>query len=243
MKPYYQELAEKEYREAYAAGKELLRYSGEPAPWLVEFAESSSFPQGARVIDFACGEGINAIYLARRGCDVTGIDISSEAIGRAGELARKAGVDIEYRVGDIVCCPEIPDGSFDVALACACFGRLLEDEHRLGFLKESARVLNPGGTLFFNNGIALKEIEQSFPDVYEKLRQGPDFSEWLREEQSGRYVPPSQRYETRAGYESLLASVGYRMVHCQLDVSDRAWGIVIWARKARGQLRVEVAEL
>lgn len=232
-KPYYQEIAENEYRQAYAQGREVLRYSTEAVPWLVEFSRSPYFPTGGRVIDFACGEGINSIYLAGLGCQVTGIDIAEDAIKKARELASAEGVSVDFNVGDIVSCPEVPSDSFDLALACACFGRLIEDEHRSAFLKETIRTLRKGGYLFFNNGICLKEIELSFPKVYAVLKQRPDFGEWAEEERTGNFVPPSQRYETKEGYETLLESMGYRIVHSHLDVSEQAWGIVIWARKVR----------
>lgn len=96
---------------------------------------------------------------------------------------------------------------------------------------DSHRVLAPGGFLLFNNGIMLEDIEQTFPDVYAALQRRDEFDAWLEEERTGHYVPPSQRYDTRRGYETLLESVGFSIVHTHLDVSDHAWGIVIWARK------------
>jgi hypothetical protein len=128
-------------------------------------------------------------------------------------------------------CSALPDLSFDVALAIACFGRLVEDELRFAFLRQTHWVLRPGGYLFFCNGVLFEEIRRSFPEVYAKLQSRPQFEQWLAEETAGIYHPPSQRYETRAGYESLLQSVGYRVVHSHLDVTENAWGICIWARK------------
>lgn len=229
--PYYQRIAESQYNKAYAAGKEVLRFSKEPVPWLKEFCQSPYFPRQARVIDFACGEGINSIYLASLGGTVTGIDIAEQAIDKARQLTLKAGLAAQYMVGDVTNCPQIPSGTFDLAVACACLGWLIEDSLRVAFLKETARTLKRGGWLFFNNGISLLEIKRSFPEVYAALQIRPGFDDWVREEQTGVFVPPSQRYETRAAYESLLEGVGYRVVHSHLDVSENAWGVVIWARK------------
>jgi ubiquinone/menaquinone biosynthesis C-methylase UbiE len=231
--PYYKEIAEGEYRKAYRAGRDLLRFSKEPCPWLVEFIDSKYFVPDCDVIDFGCGEGINAVYLAKQGCRVTGIDIAEPAIRKAEELAQEVRERTRFLVGDMVCCPELADESFDLAVACACFGRLIEDDLRTGFLQETQRVLRQGGYLFFNNGILFKEIELSFPDIYAKLKSRSEFAEWIEEERRGQYTPPSQRYETREGYESMLRGVGYRIIHSHLDVSEQAWGIVIWARKAR----------
>ncbi|MFC0543159.1 class I SAM-dependent methyltransferase [Kutzneria chonburiensis] len=51
---------------------------------------------GARVLDVPCGSGRHSIELARRGCDVTGLDVSTEAITHA----RQSEVDVDWRLAD-----------------------------------------------------------------------------------------------------------------------------------------------
>jgi len=46
------------------------------------------------VLDLACGEGHNGVFLAERGLDVTCCDISRDALERAGELAGGRGVTV-----------------------------------------------------------------------------------------------------------------------------------------------------
>lgn len=70
----------------------------EPTEFLVENMEL--LPKG-RVLDVAMGSGRNAIYLARLGFDVEGVDMSPKAVDIALELARKAGVTIKARVSDL----------------------------------------------------------------------------------------------------------------------------------------------
>jgi SAM-dependent methyltransferase len=53
----------------------------------------SSLPPG-RALDVAMGEGRNAVYLASKGWDVTGLDISDEALRQANARATAAGVRI-----------------------------------------------------------------------------------------------------------------------------------------------------
>jgi SAM-dependent methyltransferase len=50
------------------------------------------FPTAGRALDLACGQGLGAAWLARRGLDVWGFDVSAVAIGQAREVARLAGV-------------------------------------------------------------------------------------------------------------------------------------------------------
>ena len=53
-----------------------------------------------RLVDVGCGEGADAIWLARRGWTVTAIDVSDVAVQRAREAATSAGVDVEWICGD-----------------------------------------------------------------------------------------------------------------------------------------------
>ncbi|MCV7377387.1 SAM-dependent methyltransferase [Mycobacterium alsense] len=53
---------------------------------------ASVFPPAGLALDLACGQGLGAVWLARRGLDVSGYDVSAVAIGRARESARLAGV-------------------------------------------------------------------------------------------------------------------------------------------------------
>lgn len=68
----------------------------DPSRLLLDF--SYMFPKG-RALDIACGEGRNAIYLARQGYQVDAIDISEVAIKNARMAAR--GLDINFIVADL----------------------------------------------------------------------------------------------------------------------------------------------
>jgi SAM-dependent methyltransferase len=72
-------------------------WSGRPNGRLV--AEVAEFAPG-RALDVGCGEGADAIWLAQQGWTVTAIDISDVAVGRAREAAARAGVSVEWIVGD-----------------------------------------------------------------------------------------------------------------------------------------------
>ena len=50
------------------------------------------FPTAGHALDLACGQGLGAVWLARRGMDVWGFDVSPVAIGQARDLARRCGV-------------------------------------------------------------------------------------------------------------------------------------------------------
>ncbi len=87
----------------------------EPAQFLVE--NINLLPKG-QVLDVAMGTGVNAVYLARMGFEVEGVDISAEAVNMALELARKSGVNLKARLADLESNYRIRKSSYDVII---CF--------------------------------------------------------------------------------------------------------------------------
>ena len=86
------------------------RWSGRPNGRLV--AEVAALKPG-RALDVGCGEGADAIWLARSGWTVTAIDISDVALSRAREAAGRAGAAVEWARGDALQTP-FAAGSFDL---------------------------------------------------------------------------------------------------------------------------------
>jgi len=85
-------------------------WSGRPNGRLV--AEVAGLTSG-RALDIGCGEGADAIWLARGGWTVTAIDISEVALSRARATADRAGVAVEWICGDALQMA-LPAGSFDL---------------------------------------------------------------------------------------------------------------------------------
>lgn len=69
-------------------------------PELVELVTKGTLVPG-RAIDLGCGEGDNAIFLARHGFTVTAIDFAPAAIAKAVRKAEAAGVEVEFLVDDL----------------------------------------------------------------------------------------------------------------------------------------------
>lgn len=85
-----------------------------PRPELVTLVESGSVTPanvGPRAIDIGCGIGADTVFLAKRGFDVVGFDLSSVAIDKARAAAADAGVMPEFVVADIFHLPI--EGPFD----------------------------------------------------------------------------------------------------------------------------------
>ncbi|MFO0918281.1 MAG: class I SAM-dependent methyltransferase [Planctomycetaceae bacterium] len=69
-----------------------------PPEWLVQQAASL---EPGRALDLACGEGHAAIWLAERGWQVTGVDISPVGLTRARMLAEKRNLTVDWQLADL----------------------------------------------------------------------------------------------------------------------------------------------
>lgn len=101
-----------------------------------------------QVLDVGCGTGNVAITAARRGCTVTGLDITPEMLEAAARNAERAGVDsIEWREGDATDLPAADDTA-DVTLSALghMYGDPPEDAG-----EELLRVTRPGGRVGFTS--------------------------------------------------------------------------------------------
>jgi len=112
-----------------------------------EFIQRLAIPAGSRVLDVACGTGNQSIPLARSGCVVTGVDISTNLLEQARARAAADGLNIQFDEGDAEKLP-YPDGSFDAVVSM--FGAMFAPRPEL-VAAELARVLKPGGRLGMAN--------------------------------------------------------------------------------------------
>ena len=89
-----------------------------PSQFLVENIQL--LPKG-RTLDVAMGKGRNALYLAKMGFEVEGVDLSQDAVNHALELARTIGVNLKARVVDLEKNFHIEKQAYDVII---CFNYL-----------------------------------------------------------------------------------------------------------------------
>jgi SAM-dependent methyltransferase len=88
-------------------------WSGNPNGSLV--TEVAGLPPG-RALDVGCGEGADAVWLARHGWAVTALDVSQVALERAALHAEQAGVQVRWVHAGLVEAPLSPSG-FDLVSA------------------------------------------------------------------------------------------------------------------------------
>ncbi len=103
--------------------------------------------ENLNILDLGSGTGRNANYLADLGNEVTGMEISTTAIKIAQNRADKMDASVKYlsrSIGDIY---PFLDDFFDVILDITSSNSLNEAEREI-YLKETYRVLKPGGHFF-----------------------------------------------------------------------------------------------
>jgi SAM-dependent methyltransferase len=119
-------------------------WSGHPNPQLV--AEAAGLIPGA-ALDVGCGEGADAIWLARHGWRVTAVDLSAVALQRAAAHAREAAGDVAQRITwrhEDLAGWTPPAAAYD--LVSAQFMHLPGDQRELLHRRLAASVA-PAGTL------------------------------------------------------------------------------------------------
>lgn len=134
-------------------------YKGDP-PWdtgraqseIVTLEETGGIR--GRVLDAGCGTGENALYLAAKGYEVWGVDLSPTAISKAREKARDRDIDVNFHIHDVLDLPAL-GMKFDTVIDSGVF-HTFPDDAREAFVSSVASVLNPGGVYHM---IAFSELE------------------------------------------------------------------------------------
>ena len=112
-----------------------------PSSFLKEIFEADSWPlPKGRALDIATGKGRNAIFLAERGFQVVGIDISPVALETARRTAQEKSLAIDWQEADLERI-DLPKGNYDLVLNFNYLQRSL--------VPQIKKTLKPGGWIIF----------------------------------------------------------------------------------------------
>jgi len=162
----------------------------------------------ARILDVPCGYGRHSVELAKRGFDVTGVDVSAVQLARAQQLAAEAEVAVDLCQMDAraLAFEDEFDGAINMFLS---FGYFETDEEHLTMLEGIARGLKEGGRFLMDYWNREYEI-QTF-DQWQVERTGNIFEveEWEFDPLRGRlnwtnhaFLPDGRR---ESWYQSIRA--------------------------------------
>ena len=117
---------------------------GPPFPEILAFFESFE-GSGVRVLDLGCGQGRDALPIARMGHSVYGVDISKTGVSQMLKAAKRESLDVEGEVSDIS--DFTPSESFDAVILDRVLHMLDGDGVRVGILDMASGAILEGGCI------------------------------------------------------------------------------------------------
>lgn len=145
--PWYERYFTADYW-AYADAEYTAQRTAAEVEYLA--AVLDRYAPGPRVLDLGCGTGRHAVALARRGYQVTGLDVSALALARAGAAARAAGVPLTLARVDLLSPAPWPASAVDAAICVQAFG-WGTDAEQVRLLRRVRAALRPGGVLLLDH--------------------------------------------------------------------------------------------
>ncbi|MBO4919495.1 MAG: methyltransferase domain-containing protein [Erysipelotrichaceae bacterium] len=119
----------------------------EPAELCQELIKLVPPAKGVKVLDIGCGEGKDAVFMAKQGYDVYAFDITVNGIAKTRRMAKENNVEINAFIADINDF-EI-DEEFDIIYSTGTI-QYLEDDRIDGFFRKVKDMTRPGGINWFN---------------------------------------------------------------------------------------------
>ena len=116
-------------------------------PLRLEWINARAALNGKKVIDVGCGGGILAESMAKKGAQVTGIDLSEKALGVADLHSLESGLTIRYQHIAAEKMADQEPGAFDVV---TCMEMLEHVPDPASIVAACAKLVKPGGYVFFS---------------------------------------------------------------------------------------------
>jgi ubiquinone/menaquinone biosynthesis C-methylase UbiE len=124
----------------------------------LEFFDRLNLRPGTRLLDVACGAGQLSLPAARKGIEVTGLDLAANLVQQARARAAAEGLKIQFDEGDAEDLP-YPDAAFDAVMSL--IGAMFAPRAEL-VASEMVRVCKPGGRIIMGNWTPEGHIGQMF---------------------------------------------------------------------------------
>ncbi|MCI0639893.1 MAG: class I SAM-dependent methyltransferase [Gemmataceae bacterium] len=155
-----------------------IMYAGKP-PWEINKPQQPFLSVADEVVspvlDAGCGTGENALFLAARGHQVTGIDFVEDAIRRARHKAAERSLSVRFLVKDVLTLGDW-DERFSSVIDSGLF-HVFSDDDRRRYVQGLRHVVEAGGRLFlmcFSDGEPGTQGPRrvSWPELYDAFAEG-----------------------------------------------------------------------
>ena len=187
--------------------------------WMEEIDKYIPEGEHLRILDVGCGTGFFTILLAKRGHQVTGIDLTPDMILHARELAKEEGADCEFHVMDAEH-PEYDDNTFDFVISRNLTWTLPDAQKAY---KEWMRVLKPGGVLLnFDANYGLEDCTDT-SNLPENHAHHQIENELLQECEDIKRQLPISSYVRPAWDLEILSNIGVEQFRIDMGVSQRIY--------------------
>jgi SAM-dependent methyltransferase len=98
-----------------------------------------------RALEYGCGTGPGACYLAEHGFQVMGIDLNPTAIAIARREAAKRSLKIDYTIGDVCALPQVDSSCYDLIVDSFCLQSIVTNADRASLFHFVKSHLAPDG--------------------------------------------------------------------------------------------------
>ncbi|MGC4108097.1 MAG: class I SAM-dependent methyltransferase [Thermomicrobiales bacterium] len=239
---YYRDEHETAYRAIVARGLTQWNDLFDDAVWTYDEFQNRAFletvipslglpaPAQARVLEYGCGTGPAACFLAAQGFAVDAFDLIPEAIAIARRMAEERGVRVGFRVADICDLASEPAGDgYDLVLDSFCLQSIVTDEDRAALFAAVRARLKPTGAYLISTAIVTPERTYD-PGTYDAdtgivlrvVDSDADIEGVVTIE--GRHVIPHRRHRTPDALRDELTAAGFMVA--SLDVTGTSADVV-----------------
>ncbi len=111
----------------------------------IKFKNLIGVVKGKNILDVGCGRGHISFYLAKKGANIIGIDLSANLIDQCKYMAEKLELNLEFKVMNAQI-PDFEDGKFDIIVGSRAIHHLPDLDL---FFRECKRLLKKKGYIVF----------------------------------------------------------------------------------------------
>ena len=126
-------------------------------------------PENATILDIGGGPGHYSVYYAKKGHQVTLLDLSPENVRFAKKKAHQYGVRFTAMCGDAMDLSRFSDNTFDVVFLMGPMYHIMSEKNRIRALTEARRVLKNGGLLFTSFILMYGGVVYGLRDLQESI--------------------------------------------------------------------------